>query len=255
LDLSGDIYGSTEHGGGSFDCGAVFELSPSAEGVWQERILHSFTGPDGAAPDTLVFDEEGDLYSVAGYDGAYDVGVAFKLTPASGGTWNDTTLYNFQGAPDGALPTSGLVLNGGNLYGTTDVGGNGFGTIFELTPDGGDWAESVIYRFTGGKAGSGPGGPLLVDKAGNLYGNGGGTASCKKRAGACGDLFELVSTAGGQWKLRVLYTFTGGEDGAFGGASTFDSSGNLYGIAAEGGNLQCAGGGGQGCGVVFEMTP
>ena len=179
-----------------------------------------------------------------------------SLCRVAGGTWDDTTLYNFQGAPDGALPTSGLAFEGGNLYGTTDVGGDGFGTIFELKAGAnGDWAESVIYRSIGRKEGGYPGGPLVSDKAGDIYGAGGGDASCTKRAGACGDLFELIPTSGGQWKLRVLHTFTGGRDGAFPGGLISDGNGNFYGMTAEGGNVGCAGGGGQGCGVVLEITP
>jgi len=255
LDGKGNVFGSAEHGGGSFDDGTVYELSPTG-GRWTEQILHSFTGTDGAAPYNLVFDATGKIYSVAGYFGEYGAGVAFELSPTSGGTWNDTTIYNFQGVPDGALPTSGLTFHGPNLFGTTDAGGDGFGTVFELKPDGkGGWAENVIHRFEGRKKGSDPGGPLVFDKAGNLYGDSGGTASCTKRVGACGDLFELTPASGGTWKLRILYTFAGGKDGAFPGGLSSDDKGNFYGIAAGGGNLQCPGWVGSGCGVVFEITP
>jgi uncharacterized repeat protein (TIGR03803 family) len=254
LDGKGNIYGSTEHGGGSSDDGTVYELSPTAGGDWKEQILHSFNGADGAGPENIIFDKSGNIYSVATYFGEYDSGVAFELSPASGGTWNDTTIYNFQGVPDGALPTSGLTFEGPNLYGTTDVGGTGFGTVFELKPDGnGGWTEGVIYRPSDRKSGGYPGGPLVFDKAGNAYGYGGGDGSCTKRAGACGDLFELMPTSGGSWNLRILHTFTGGKDGAWGGHLIPDDRSNYYGIAAGGGNPSCVGF--YGCGVVFEITP
>jgi uncharacterized repeat protein (TIGR03803 family) len=85
LDNQGNIYGTTTHGGGSScDCGTVYELSPMAGGGWSETIIHSFSGPDGNAPFNLAFDSAGNLYGVAGYDGAYGVGVAFELSPAAG---------------------------------------------------------------------------------------------------------------------------------------------------------------------------
>jgi uncharacterized repeat protein (TIGR03803 family) len=254
LDGAGNVYGSTQHGGGSSDCGTVFELSPAAGGAWKEQILHSFTGPDGEGPYSVIFDSAGNLYGVTGYDGAYSVGVAFELTPNSGGTWDDTTLYNFPGVPDGAYPNSGLSFEGKNLYGATEAGGDGFGTVFELKPGSdGNWTESVIYRFAGRKKGFDPGGPPVFNKAGDLFGVGGGDASCTKRAGACGDLFELMPTSGGGWNLKLLHTFTGGKDGAFPGGLIPDGKGNFYGMAAGGGNPKCVGF--YGCGVVLEMTP
>jgi uncharacterized repeat protein (TIGR03803 family) len=52
--------------------------------------------------------------------------------------------------------------------------------------------------------------------------------------------------------LKVLYNFTGGQDGAkpFAGL-TMDKGGNLYGIASEGGISGC---GRHGCGTVFKLS-
>lgn len=51
---------------------------------------------------------------------------------------------------------------------------------------------------------------------------------------------------------NVLYTFTGGSDGASPSTLIFDGSGNLYGAAYAGGNLtSCFGG----CGTIFKLTP
>jgi hypothetical protein len=50
----------------------------------------------------------------------------------------------------------------------------------------------------------------------------------------------------------VLYTFTGGADGAYPESSLVrDSAGNLYGTANGGGTVGCN----VGCGVVFEVSP
>ncbi len=53
----------------------------------------------------------------------------------------------------------------------------------------------------------------------------------------------------------VLYTFTGGADGAapLGGDLILDPEGNLYGTTALGGDLSCPAANPPGCGVVFKL--
>jgi len=51
--------------GGLPGCGAVFELSPNADGSWTETLLYAFTINfwDGTYPYSgLVFDKSGNLY-------------------------------------------------------------------------------------------------------------------------------------------------------------------------------------------------
>jgi len=47
-----------------------------------------------------------------------------------------TTLWNFTGGSDGAIPAAGLISDeSGALYGTTQSGGtSGNGVVFKLTP-------------------------------------------------------------------------------------------------------------------------
>jgi uncharacterized repeat protein (TIGR03803 family) len=88
----------------------------------------------------------------------------------------ETVLYNFCSQPncsDGANPQSNLIADAaGNFYGTTVNGGLfGYGTVFELSPNGsGGWNETVLYSFTGGADGANPVAPVIFDSAGNLYG-------------------------------------------------------------------------------------
>ena len=83
-------------------------------------------------------------------------------------------LYSFTGGSDGANPQSRLTFDAaGNLYGTTYSGGLwGYGTVFELSPNGnGGWNETVLYSFTGGADGANPvWSYVMFDSVGNLYG-------------------------------------------------------------------------------------
>jgi hypothetical protein len=69
LDSKGNLYGVTNVGGTvrcgtDYGCGTVFELSPQAEGTWNETILHNFTaGGDGTFPwGGLSIDGIGRIY-------------------------------------------------------------------------------------------------------------------------------------------------------------------------------------------------
>jgi len=136
-DSTGSLYGTTYYGGAN-GLGSVFKLTKGANGKWTENVLHSFkTGTDGNSPtSTLIFDTHGNLYGTtsAGGDANGD-GTVFKLSPASGGKWNESVVYRFKNDPDGANPYYGLVLDkAGNLYGTTAIGGVGSGVMFEIMP-------------------------------------------------------------------------------------------------------------------------
>jgi uncharacterized repeat protein (TIGR03803 family) len=157
------------------------------------------------------------------------------------------TIYSFKGTPDGANPfQTNLVDVNNTFYGVTYNGGkNGFGTIFKITSTG---TETILYNFVGGTLGANPNAGLVRDKSGNFYGTtyDGGDASCNfLGTTGCGVVFELSATR----KYSVLYTFTGGADGAYPQGVVLDASGNLYGPAFYGGDTTCFAP--FGCGVVF----
>ncbi len=87
---------------------------------------------------------------------ALSVMFIYLFLPCLGGALasaqTETVLHNFAGS-DGALPVSGFIYDKttGTFYGTTADGGpHGYGTIFELIPDGsGGWTENVLYNFSG----------------------------------------------------------------------------------------------------------
>jgi uncharacterized repeat protein (TIGR03803 family) len=269
FDAAGNLYGTTSTGGTfecpNLGCGTVFKLTPTVGGAWTETVLYDFhNGSDGHIPRaSLIFDTAGNLYGTTEEGGTgncldgqtHGCGTVFELTPTLGGEWTETVLHDFGSGTDGRNPIAGLIFDAaGNLYGTT-LGGGAYtndGTVFELSPAGGGWTETVLHSFNEqGSGGYGPStGPLLFDAAGNLYGTVG--------AGGAyfgGTAFKLTPTVGGAWTDTVLYSFGNGTDGNSPSTGlTFDAAGNLYGTTFYGGTYPC----GQqlrGCGTVFELTP
>jgi uncharacterized repeat protein (TIGR03803 family) len=250
FDKAGNLYGTTYFGGAS-DNGTVFKLTPS-NGGWKETVLYSFAGgTDGANPHAgLIFDKAGNLYGTTLAGGATNEGTVFELKHTRG-HWTESVLHTFAGGSDGAGPDGPVILDRkGNLYGTTIVGGSkacimGCGTVFELTPSRGGWKETVLYRFTAGNDGAGPQAGLTFDSAGNLFGTttGGGNKQCSQ---SCGTVFELAYSRG-RWKERILYSFSGFQDGGLPYAGlVFDKRGNIYGTTANGGTY--------GFGTAFELA-
>ena len=228
------------------------------------HVIHNFIGGvDGAEPTYgLTIDAAGNLYGTT-FEGDAGTGTAYKLAYKSTG-WGLTPLYVFTVTSNGVIPYDTLVFGrDGKLYGTTGFGGigpclayghSGCGTVFSLQipvtlchtaycP----WTERPLYKFSGGSDGSTPYGATLVfDSAGNLYGTtyGGGGGSC---TAGCGVVYKLTPSGGG-WTQSVVYTFTGGADGASPWAGvTLDQAGNLYGTTSSGGAY--------GNGTVYELSP
>ena len=120
FDLTGALYGTTFAGGNqncrygaSVGCGTAFELEPTNKKseVWKEEQVHVFTGgSDGAQPNGgLILDAKGSLYGTAGGGNPSGGGIAFELTPSSGGGWKEIVLHWFSNNGPGAF-TAGLIL-------------------------------------------------------------------------------------------------------------------------------------------------
>ncbi len=213
---------------------------PPAPGAWAQskfKTLHQFTGGKGGSVPaaSLVFDQAGNLYGTTQYGGTQGLGVVFKMTPSTDGSWKEKVLHEFTGGDDGSNPSAGLIFGQtGNLYGTTASGGaHGGGVVFQLAPNTkGSWTESVLYSFCSLRNcgdGASPLAGLIFDAAGNLYGT---TADGVWR----GVVFQLTPNLDGSWTEKVLHHFTYGGDGHYPVAGMiFDQSGNLYGTTAAGG--------------------
>jgi uncharacterized repeat protein (TIGR03803 family) len=266
FDGHGNLDGTTFVGGSTYGtgcntngCGAVFQLTHGSSG-WSESVLYSFTGgSDGGYPQgPLAFDQSGNIFGTTEGGGKTTCpllggcGTAFELTHAS--TWKERVVHAFSGG-DGEYPYTRLVLDlHGNVFGTAPKGGSGCGSVgcgvvFELVKAGTAWTEKTIHQFTNGKDGGTPHGGLIADSNGNLYGTteAGGTHGV-------GVVYKLTRS-GTNWTEKVLFDFstTVGADAPYGELS-FDSHGNLFGVAA-GGNTCIVGRNRLSCGVIFELSP
>lgn len=245
-DSAGNLYGTTEFGGNpscpqgeGHGCGTVFKLDSACN----LTTLHSFAGPEGASPMcALLRDSTGNLYGTAS-GGAFSGGVLFKLSPSG----KLTVIHNFGHSHDGSGPVAGVIRDSaGNFYGTTTGGGSSFfGTVYKVTSTG---KETVLHSFTNRQdEGQNPFGGLVRDPSGSLFGttaSGGDLHSCAFAVPGCGTIFKLDPTG----KETILHLFENGADGATPlGTLIEDSTGNLYGTAANGGQ--------NGFGVVFKFTP
>lgn len=174
LDAQGNLYGVNTVGGAD-GFGNVFELTRSGSS-WNLTTIYSFQDqPDGASPyGGVIFDKDGNLYGTTYYAGANDVGTVYKLS-RNNGSWTESVLYSFKGGSGGDSPISTLVTDAkGNLYGTTSDGGAakcGCGTIFKMArSSGGNWTESVVYRFPGAPQAGFAYNGIVSDGKGNFYG-------------------------------------------------------------------------------------
>lgn len=196
MDANGNLYGTASYGGVSeCQCGVVFKLDT------RQNLgdLFDFNGIDGSTPyGGVAFDESGDLVGTTWLGGnsscsspfGQGCGVVFKLVPHV----SETTLYAFTGLADGANPKAGIILDSeGNLYGTTQYGGNtstpggGYGVAFKLDTSGN---ETVLHTFSR-TDGAQPEAKLTLDSAENLYGTTayGGSTACKN---GCGIVFKVA---------------------------------------------------------------
>jgi uncharacterized repeat protein (TIGR03803 family) len=198
-------------------------------------VLHEFAGKptDGAfANGELTQDSAGNFYGTTEEGGANGVGTVFKMDPSG----DVTILHSFANDSNGLFPLAGLLLDTqDNLYGTTHE------AVFRLSPE--NEAFKTIHMFGIGNDG-GTTASRMVTNNGDLYfvTGSGSNDVCVEVGEGCGRILKM--TKGGT--ETVLYTFTGGADGAGPEGLVRDSAGNLYGVAPR--NFTAPG-----AGTVFKL--
>jgi len=245
LGPNGTLYGGAQGGiqncgtDGSQYCGLVFNLTPQPTACltslcsWTENVPYRFSSEsDGSGViNVSAHDQQGNLYGTTSTGGTHGAGTVFELTP-SGRGWTKTTLYSFTGGVDGGDPTQVLVGNDGNLYGVAGGGLLAQGVVFQLTPSGGGWTESVIHIF-GSEGDRGPS-YLVQDSAGNLY----GAVSIPEIVllGESPAIFVLEKTGSGWAFSESNIAHCSGFGGNLGGAVNnlaIDAAGKLYGTGYD----------------------
>ena len=191
FDANGNLYGTTDGGGGSDD-GTVYELSPSGSG-WTENVLYAFQySNDGASPYAgVVLDPEGNLYGTTIYGGAGNGGTIFELMP-SNGNWIFSVLYSPELQGSAALPVRSPAVPAAPFTAR-------FSPAAAKAARDMDAAACSSYRppmaagctprcITSPMAtdGGNPEGGLILDSAGNLYDTSVGSA------GEDGNVFEVT---------------------------------------------------------------
>jgi uncharacterized repeat protein (TIGR03803 family) len=246
---NGNLYGTTNAGGGAGSLGTVFKVTSSGA----LTTLQSFDETDGSFPNgTLIQATDGSFYGTTIEGGAPTYGgTVFQIT--SSGTL--TMLYTFCSqsyCADGQYPYAGLVQGrDGNFYGTTVYGGtNDDGTIFKITPSG---KLTTLYSFCSQSDctdGEYPYAGLVQATDGNFYGTTleGGANDCILDGDTlgCGTIFKITPAG----KLTTLHSFDG-TDGEFPYADLVqDTNGTFYGTTFNGGDTTCS----YGCGTVFSLS-
>jgi uncharacterized repeat protein (TIGR03803 family) len=215
------------------------------------QVVVPFSGANGSHPVAgLIADSSGNFYGTTDFGGQYGYGTVYELSPNGSGGWTETVLHNFQAnGVDGTHPFSTLTFdNAGNLYGTTYSGGvHSYGTVFELSPSGGAWTESILHNFN------------IVDNVGDgafpyagVFFNSAGAIIGTTYAGGStgyGEIYKLTPNGDGTWaKSSIHYFGSTGTDGRNPNSNLIaDAQGNLYGMTYSGGTTNT--------GTVYELLP
>jgi uncharacterized repeat protein (TIGR03803 family) len=251
LASNGNFYGTTI-AGGTNSSGTVFEITNAGKLTTLYNFCSQANCSDGFFPEAgLLQATDGNLYGTTNGGGANGYGTIFEITPSG----KLTAVYNVCNQNNcGEFPEAGLVqTSNGNFYGLTPLGGeNGWGTVFEVTPNG---TLTILYSFEDHFDGGNPRTGLMQAANGLLYGSdliGGATHNAYCETG-CGTIFQV--TPGGQ--VSTVYSFCSKSNcadgiGPFGGLIQA-TDGNFYGTTTAGGTYPaiCEGG----CGTAFELTP
>ena len=149
--------------------------------------------------------------------------VAVVLPPGTIGAQTYEVLHGF--SPERGDPNSLLVATDGNIYGTSFSGGRfGLGSVFVLTPNGGEFEFSTLWEFSG-LDGAGPMGRLVRDTDGTLYGTTqtGGSVDQTIFGPGYGTVFRIDPSG----SLTTLYRFSG-DDGGFPAAGLVAGGDGLF---------------------------
>jgi uncharacterized repeat protein (TIGR03803 family) len=225
--------------------GTAFEMTVSG----RLTVLHRFTGPDGADPQSgMILATDQRFHGTTTRGGKFGYGTVFRITPDG----KITTEYDFTGGDDGGVPSVVPIQSvGGHLYGVTTgtfrSGGGGpdiASTVYRISASG---KFSVLHSsFSGADIAGNLSGPLVQGSDYGFYGTtyNGGTHYDPDRGGGEGSIFRISS----EGYSKLLYDFDGTHGSHPRGPLIQASDGNFYGVTEYGGSNDDVG-------TAFKMTP
>jgi uncharacterized repeat protein (TIGR03803 family) len=232
--LDGNLYSTTPTALGTGNRGALFYVTPSGT---LTTLTNSF-GTGSSPQSGLVFANDGNFYGTT-YDCSFGGnGTIFRFTP---GTDSLTTLYTFTGSKDGKCPTAPPILGSdGNFYGTTyGVPGSVYGTVYQYATATGKVKPLHDFASTDG---ANPGAPVVQANTTNVLFY--GVTQMGGSTGANDGNFFSVSSSG-TFSVPLAFSGSNGQNSL--APLVEGSDGNFYGTTV--------GGGANGLGEVFKMTP
>lgn len=230
-DKDGNYHGTTYQGGAASQ-GTLFRFIPGS-GL---TTLHGFSAVTGNKPvGELVEGADGVLYGTTSSGGA-GFGTVFIFTPE--GVRKNLLEFDTSETKSGIHPEAGLLLgDDGDFYGTTSLGGLGFGTVFKMSPDG---SNTTFFNLEGSD-GANPQAALVQGADGTFYGtaseggnHGHGTVFAMKSGGSLGALVHFTGNGGENRGSKPVVGLIQADDG------------NLYGTTLLGGT--------NGFGTVFKIN-
>jgi uncharacterized repeat protein (TIGR03803 family) len=237
----GSLYGTTVFGG-SHGAGVIYRIQNPSSASSSLSVIHEFDAIDdnnintgGAEPyAALIIGPDGNFYGTTYYGGSNGGGTIFKITPAG----ELTTLHELGSSTNlsdnGAHPEFRLTLGpDGNFYGTTINGGsgNGFGTLFRMTPDG---SFTTLHTFGPDPLGGMTPTTVSFGRDGALYGLTEIGGAFYPQVSGFGLIYRYSDAAG----FEQLYSFSdergGGGSGPLRSALVQAADGSWYGTRGMG---------------------
>lgn len=235
----GHLYGTTSVGGKTADesgCGAVYRINNQSKFT----TVHRFVGKaDGCHPASdMINGGDGYLYGTTRSGGQFGAGIVFRMDIQG----NLATLASFGSRRNARVPADPIGrlvrLEDGRIFGVTYRGGqNGWGTVYQLSPNG---SITVLHAFPNpdndGECVN-PTSGLTLGPNGELY----GTSRGGSTRGGC---LYSVATNG---SFRVRHSFAGSpSDGSLPANDLTFLNGTIYGTTVQGGI--------ENSGTVFSLT-
>jgi uncharacterized repeat protein (TIGR03803 family) len=221
---------------------AVLALHPELleAQMMSDLVTFDYANSGPANPEMGLALQGGTLFGTTLNGGSNSVGTIFSVRTNGTGY---TNIFNFPGDPFGANPCSNpLVVSNGLLYGATQNGGNGSGTIFRINTNGSGYTN--LYSFTArdengfNTDGAYPGTGLVL-RGNTLFG-----ATTQGGTNDAGVIFRLGTDGSG---FTNLHTMRYGEGVGPSGIMVI-SGDTLYGTAPSGGPDQGY------SGVIFKIN-